>query len=56
MLDDLGSEESVDVQQVIKEIAILVSRCSGNVNQISNQIWTQIVNNPKRFCNINNPF
>ncbi|MGI9011262.1 MAG: hypothetical protein ACR2F1_08755 [Nitrososphaeraceae archaeon] len=47
MSDYSGSEEPSDVQKVIKQIAIQASRGGGNVNQIINQIWTQIINNSK---------
>ena len=46
MSDYSGSQEPSDVQKVIKQIAIQASR-GGNVNQIINQIWTQIINNSK---------
>jgi hypothetical protein len=45
--DELGSEESSDVQQVIKQIASQASTDGGDVNQIIKQISTQIINNPK---------
>jgi hypothetical protein len=51
--EDQGSEESSDVQQVIKQIATQASTDNNNnnddddVNQIVNQISTQIANNPK---------
>ena len=41
MSDYSGSEEPLDVQKIIKQIAIQASRGGGNVNQIINQIWTQ---------------
>jgi hypothetical protein len=46
MSDYSGSEEPSDVQKVIKQIVIQASRV-GNVNQIINQIWTQIITNSK---------
>ena len=47
MSDYSGSEEPLDVQKVIKQIAIQASRDGCNVNKIINQIWTQIINNSK---------
>ena len=32
-------------KKVVKQIAIQASRGGGNVNQIINQRWTQIINN-----------
>ncbi len=40
MSDDSGSEEPSDVEEIIKQIAIQVSRGGSNDNQITNQIWT----------------
>ena len=37
----------LDVQKVIKQIAIQASRDGCNVNKIINQIWTQMINNSK---------
>ena len=51
MSDDSGSEEPSDVEEVIKQIAIQVSRGGSNVNQIINQIWTNI--NNSKCGNIN---
>ena len=39
MSDDSGSEEPSDVEEIIKQIAIQVSRGGSNDNH-TNQIWT----------------
>ncbi len=49
MSDYSGSEESLDVQKIIKQIAIQASR-GDNVNQITNQIWTLINNSKSDFA------
>ena len=49
MSDYSGSEEPLDVQKIIKQIAIQASR-GDNVNQITNQIWTLINNSKSDFA------
>jgi len=45
--EDLGNEEPSDLQQTIRQIATQSASGGADVNQIINQISTQIANNPK---------